>query len=299
MNFVSVLIMGLWIITPGLAVSFSALSSVSAAKAPTEFISLLQPKKLLADEHYNFQQTHTRFSLLQITRILELTTFFENSKIQADYEYIENLGDGRGYTAGRIGFCTGTGDLVEVVDSYCMAQPKSRLCAYRTRLHEISNVADANQQPNPDVRGLDRFDEAWGQASKDQNFRRQQDQALIEMYFTPALKYFKQQNLKWPASLSVLYDTFIQHGEEGPDGFKFIFDKTNRDLKGLPVDERRWINQFLQNRIQILLNPSNHDTADEWRESVDRAYKLLNVINDDRNKWLNRPVRFNHEVTTD
>lgn len=35
------------------------------------------------------------------------------------YGYIEDIGDGRGYTAGIIGFTTGIGDLPDVVELSC------------------------------------------------------------------------------------------------------------------------------------------------------------------------------------
>ena len=291
MNFVSFLIVSVSTFT----ISFS----VEATQSTQPYSRPPAHRKLQANESYIFQRLRTPFSFLQITRILEITTFFENSKLQAEYTYVEDLSDGRGFTAGRVGFCTGTGDLAEVVESYCLVQPKIQLCRFLPRLREISAVAEAQHQPNPDVRGLDQFSKAWTSASNDKKFQQQQDHALMEMYLNPALDYFKRQNLKWPISLSVLYDTFIQHGDGGPDGFKFIFDKTNHDLSDQTYDERQWLNQFLRNRIQILLNPSNHDTADEWRESVTRAYKLQSILNEDHNYLLNRPVQFEHKTTTD
>src|SRR6185437_9800653 len=58
----------------------------------------------------------------QVTRIEQLTTVFENSTTTFRYDYVEDLGDGRGYTAGRVGFCTGTGDLLDVVERYTEAR---------------------------------------------------------------------------------------------------------------------------------------------------------------------------------
>lgn len=279
-----------------LAISFSApaqnqtLPPLLSPLSPNSRLSRLQ-----ADESYIYRNTQTPFSLLQLTRILELTTFFENSKLQAQYSYVENLHDGRGFTAGRIGFCTGTGDLVEVIDQYCAARTRAHICSYQARLHEISHAIGEN--PNPDVRGLEHFADAWKTAARDQKFQRLQDQALIDMYLNPALTYFKKQNLKWPLTFSVLYDTFIQHGEEGPDGLKKIFDQTNQNTNS--ENEKEWLNQFLDNRIQVLLNPSNPDTANEWRESVDRAYKLKSILNQDQNQLLKKPIHLNNKTQTD
>ena len=174
MNFVSFLIVSVSTFT----ISFS----VEATQSTQPYSRLPAHRKLQANESYIFQRLRTPFSFLQITRILEITTFFENSKLQAEYTYVEDLSDGRGFTAGRVGFCTGTGDLAEVVESYCLVQPKIQLCRFLPRLREISAVAEAQHQPNPDVRGLDQFSKAWTSASNDKKFQQQQDHALMEMY---------------------------------------------------------------------------------------------------------------------
>ena len=47
-----------------------------------------------------------------------MTSIWENDTPLLDYAYSENIHDGRGYTSGRAGFCTGTGDAIQVVDCY-------------------------------------------------------------------------------------------------------------------------------------------------------------------------------------
>jgi chitosanase len=51
---------------------------------------------------------------------MKLVSSAENSSLdwKAQYKYIEDIGDGRGYTAGIIGFCSGTGDMLELVELY-------------------------------------------------------------------------------------------------------------------------------------------------------------------------------------
>ncbi|MYS55627.1 chitosanase, partial [Streptomyces sp. SID6013] len=48
---------------------------------------------------------------------MQLVSSAENSSLdwKAQYRYIEDIGDGRGYTAGIIGFCSGTGDMLDLV----------------------------------------------------------------------------------------------------------------------------------------------------------------------------------------
>jgi chitosanase len=49
---------------------------------------------------------------------MELVSSAENSTLDwgREYGYIEDIGDGNGYTAGLIGFCSGTGDMLEIVE---------------------------------------------------------------------------------------------------------------------------------------------------------------------------------------
>src|SRR5881227_4365703 len=63
---------------------------------------------------------------------MQVVSSAENSSLdwRAQYKYIEDIGDGRGYTAGIIGFCSGTGDLLQVVEHYTDAEPGNILAGY-------------------------------------------------------------------------------------------------------------------------------------------------------------------------
>ena len=55
---------------------------------------------------------------------MELVSSAENSSLdwRAQYRYIQDIHDGRGYTAGIIGFTSGTGDMLDVVKLYSRAR---------------------------------------------------------------------------------------------------------------------------------------------------------------------------------
>lgn len=61
---------------------------------------------------------------------MELVSSAENSSLdwKAQYTYIEDIGDGRGYTGGIIGFCSGTGDMLGVVEDYAGRRPNRTAC---------------------------------------------------------------------------------------------------------------------------------------------------------------------------
>ena len=63
---------------------------------------------------------------------MRLVSSAENSSLdwRAQYRYIEDIHDGRGYTAGIIGFCSGTGDMLEVVQAYTRARRRNPLARF-------------------------------------------------------------------------------------------------------------------------------------------------------------------------
>src|SRR5690349_10988229 len=63
---------------------------------------------------------------------MQLVSSAENSSLswKAQYGYIEDIGDGRGYTGGIIGFCSGTDDMLDVVQNYTKIEPTNILAKY-------------------------------------------------------------------------------------------------------------------------------------------------------------------------
>src|ERR1700754_2206918 len=70
---------------------------------------------------------------------LELVSSAENStqKWRGSYAYIEDLGEGRGYTGGIVGFCSGTSDMLAVVNAYTKAKKDNVLAGYLPALRAV------------------------------------------------------------------------------------------------------------------------------------------------------------------
>src|SRR5215204_5294803 len=70
---------------------------------------------------------------------MQIVSSAENSSLdwRAQYKYIEDIDDGRGYTAGIIGFCSGTSDMLQLVTEYTRRSPKNRLARYLTALRAV------------------------------------------------------------------------------------------------------------------------------------------------------------------
>src|SRR5690606_3278502 len=56
------------------------------------------------------------------------------------YGYVEDIGDGQGYTAGIIGFCTGTHDLLTLVEKYTADHPGNGLARYLPALRAVDGT---------------------------------------------------------------------------------------------------------------------------------------------------------------
>jgi chitosanase len=222
-------------------------------------------------------QAQVALSAEQHTRIERLTTLFENDTTEFQYSYIENLHDGRGYTAGRVGFTSATGDLFDVVSEYLKVVPKSPLSKYLKTLETLAKNSDGS------TKGLKGFPAAWKKANSDKKLRDVQDHVAEETYFSPALSYAKSLGLTLPSSVAILYDTLIQHGDGGdPDGFGAIVDQTTTEMHGIPsggIGEQAWVKTFLKARRKVLEHSSDPETRKVWAESVGRCDVLRDVFN--------------------
>lgn len=110
-------------------------------------------------------------------RCEEYTSIFENDTTELQYAYVENIHDGRGYTCGRAGFTTGTGDAVEVVKKYTHHKANNPLAKFIPELEKLAKSGSGS------TKNLHGYPEAWKEAAKDSEFRKVQDEVSDEMYY--------------------------------------------------------------------------------------------------------------------
>ena len=93
--------------------------------------------------------------------VFALVSSAENSSTDyaEQYAYVEDIGDGRGYTAGIIGFTTGTGDLLEVVERYTELKPENELEKYISALEQVNGTDSHDGLGNA-------FEKAWVDAAQ-------------------------------------------------------------------------------------------------------------------------------------
>ncbi len=137
---------------------------------------------------------------------MELVSSAENSTLdwRSEFGYIEDIGDGRGYTAGLIGFCSGTGDMLQLVRSYATAEPRDPLARFVPALRRVDGSASHAGLGSP-------FVTAWRRAAKDPTFRRLQLRELDRVYFDPAVSRAKADGLGTLGQF-IYYDAIVMHG---------------------------------------------------------------------------------------
>jgi chitosanase len=205
-----------------------------------------------------------------------LISVFENATTELQYGYVENLGDGRGYTAGRAGFCSGCGDLLQVVEEYAKAVPHAPLAKLLPRLREVAKTSSDS------VTGLEALPKLWADAAKDPKFCAAQDDVSDRLYYEPALKLAAKAGLKRDFSKVAIYEACIQHGTgNDADGVPAMMTAAAKIAK-TPArggDEAKWLYQFLLIRKATLQNAHDPSTRQAWAESVGRADTMLDIFN--------------------
>jgi chitosanase len=209
---------------------------------------------------------------------MRLVSSAENSTLDwtAQYSYIEDIHDGRGYTAGIVGFCSGTGDMRAVIERYTTAVPGNKLSAYLPALKRLNgSAAHTGLDPN--------FTADWKAAAADPAFRAAQDAERDRMYFNPALSQAKQDGLSILGQF-MYYDAIVMHGANG-------LAKLRRTAAGTAApparggDEAAYLEAFLNARVSLMENEEAHE--DESR--VEDAQRVFLAA---RNFELEPPLRW-------
>ncbi|MFJ2967884.1 chitosanase [Streptomyces collinus] len=211
---------------------------------------------------------------------MQLVSSAENSSLdwKAQYQYIEDIRDGRGYTAGIIGFCSGTGDMLDLVELYTDRRPGNVLAKYLPALREV-NGSDSHA-------GLDPGSPAdWRRAARDAAFQRAQDDERDRVYFGPAVRQGKADGLRVLGQFAY-YDAIVMHGDgTDPLSFRNIRRRAQRTAKppAQGGDEVTYLDAFLDARVWAMKQEEAHSDTSR----VDTAQR---VFLRRRNLDLNPPL---------
>lgn len=223
----------------------------------------------------------------QKRRIVQIVSLLENSMTEIQYAYVENLGDGRGYTAGRAGFTTANGDAYLVVQRYASISPQNVLAKYLPRMKQLADTESDSTV------GLEGYPAAWAAAASNVRFREAQDEITDELYYVPAMLEADNLGLKSPLGRGIIFDSIIQHGGgDGPDSLSALISRTTSAEKGTPatgIDEVDWLRAFLGVRRDDLSFAHDPETRDAWSESVGRLDVWSGIL-DSGNMNLAGPI---------
>ncbi|WP_033292260.1 chitosanase [Amycolatopsis jejuensis] len=190
---------------------------------------------------------------------MQLVSSAENSSLdwKAQYSYIEDIGDGRGYTAGIIGFCSGTGDMLELVQAYTKSVPGNPLAKFLPALEKV-NGTDSHE-------GLgSAFESAWKKAAQTREFQTAQNNERDRVYFDPAVNQAKSDGLGALGQF-IYYDAIVMHGPgTSTDSFGGIrsaaLKKAKPPAKG--GNETTYLKAFLEARKVVMKKEEAHaDTS--------------------------------------
>ncbi|WAU85514.1 chitosanase [Streptomyces sp. Qhu-G9] len=199
---------------------------------------------------------------------------------RGQYDYIEDLGDGNGYTAGIAGFCTGTSDLLTLVERYTKSHPDNGLARYLPALRKVDGT-DSHEGLDPG------FTEAWVKEAQKADFRKAQDTQRDRDYFDPAVRLAKLDGLGTLGQF-VYYDAMVLHGPgTGPRGF-YGLRETAMAKADTPAEggkQAAYLDVFLDVHREAM-------TYKEPRRDTTRIDTTLRKFLDDGNVDLSTPLRW-------
>ena len=166
---------------------------------------------------------------------------------RSQYGAIEDIGDGNGYTAGVIGFCSGTNDMLQLVEAYTKTHPDNPLAPFLPALRKVDG-SDSHEGLDPG------FTDAWKEAARDESFRTAQDAMRDELYFDPAVRLAKLDGLGTLGQF-IYYDAMVLHGPGiEAQGFYGIRDAAMRtaDTAAEGGDEKTYLDAFLDESRKVI-----------------------------------------------
>ncbi|MEU2776984.1 chitosanase [Streptomyces sp. NPDC007162] len=202
---------------------------------------------------------------------MKLVSSAENSSLdwKAQYKYIEDIGDGRGYTAGIIGFCSGTGDMLDLVQLYTDRKPGNVLAKYLPALRRV-NGTDSHSGLDPN------FPADWRKAAQDTAFQQAQNDERDRVYFNPAVQQGKTDGLGTLGQFTY-YDAIVMHGD-GDDATSFRNIRKRALGHAKPPaqggNETTYLNAFLDARVWAMKQEEAH--SDTTRVDTEQRVFLRN-----------------------
>lgn len=207
-------------------------------------------------------------------KILSLVAIAENSSTDwvKQINYIEDINDKRGFTISLVGFCTGTGDFLQVVQRVAQLDSKHPLVKYLPALEAVNGSAchsGLDSLPS-DIKALGTSDLIFNQAVFD---------LIKKLYWAPAIKYCADNNLSSNLCQYIAYDTLLNFGELAQ--FKDVNGSSEQEFLGNFLNQKECVIEACSN----LGNPGKDLTGKSNRVDMQRS------ILQNQNLDLQAPMR--------
>lgn len=210
----------------------------------------------------------------------QLSSSAESSTLdwRGQYATIGDNGDGTGYAAGIIGFCSGTHDMLTFVEAFTRDHPDSPLTPFVPALRKVDGTGSHE--------GLDPgFTAAWKKAAEDPAFRRAQEQIRDKQYFEPAVRLAKLDGLGALGQF-IYFDAMVLQGAGAEaDSFygirKAAFAEADTVTDG--GDEAAYLDAFLDAARAVMKSKKNQQDTSRI-DTAQRAFL------DDGNLTLEPPL---------
>lgn len=225
-----------------------------------------------------------------IRRIKAISNVFEVGRAQADYGYVEDLKDGRGFTVTQYGFCTYNDEVTTIINEYRGFSPDTLLAQFIPLLPPLASGTDMDALLN--------FPDVWrSQIARSRQLVAVCDMVADRMFTFPALAAARAAQIYQHIGQAIFYDTWLQHGAgEDADSIWSILARTVEETGDRNnCEEKEFLQTFLGIRREVLLNPADGQTREGWRRSVTRVDALATLL--EQNPGLISPIHvINSEV---
>lgn len=238
------------------------------------------PESALADV-----QNRMGLTPQQVDTVLQLICLPENGEPEywKHYNYIERLGDGRGYTVTIYGACSGTGDLLMIFDELAKAAPGHKLLKYHDALRKCKGE---------NVKGIEGLLKDIPALGDDQEWRKAVWKVYVQLYWKFAARFSAKRKdcekrpgpqLTSALAKGFMVDTAINHGAN-LESFGKVLKRMQRPDAS---DETAWLVDFMNTREKML--KSGYEDLDTSKTG-DRCKLWLQLLKE-KNLTLAKPIK--------
>ena len=187
------------------------------------------------------------FTESQADTILSLISLPENSTLDwwQNYSFAKRLGDGRGWTVTIYGACSGTGDLLMILQELEKINPNHKLVKY---------ISPMKKTKGEDIRGLENLGKDINSLGDDKEWQQAVWKIYIKLYWSFARNFADKlvnrpgAKLTSPLTRGFMVDTALNHGSDMSSFNPILKAMKNKD----EMDEATWFLDFCNSRRKLL-----------------------------------------------